>query len=161
MMKKNAVTNRLIFTHLFTLLITIQSCSQAPEQTISEILLQQSVLDYVNQYRKSKRLAPLQMLPLITAEALRHSKNIADEKIAFGHNGFDGRADRLMSQIKQSNAIAENVAYGKFSAQEVVNRWLQSPGHRKNIEGKYTLTGVGIVRRNDGYLYFTQIFINK
>ena len=142
-------------------MIALQSCSQTPEQTNPEAQLQQSVLDYVNQYRKNKRLAPLQMLPLITAEALRHSKNIADGKIDFGHDGFDGRADRLMSKIQQSNAIAENVAYGKFTAQEVVNRWIQSSGHRKNIEGKFTLTGVGIVRRKDGYLFFTQIFINK
>lgn len=165
----------IVFVLLSALFFTIQACSQPSEQTSQEESLQhetapfqqkkepiqQSVLDYVNQYRKSKDLAPLQMFPLITAEALRHSQNLADEKIAFGHDGFDGRAKRLMSQITGSNAIAENVAYGKFTAQEVVNRWIQSPGHRQNIEGKYTLTGVGIVRRKDGYLFFTQIFINK
>ena len=161
MMKKTR-----IFTLTYILFIAIQSiatqsCSQTPEQVSGEAQLQQSVLDYVNQYRKNKGLAPLQMLPVIVEEALRHSKNIADEKVAFGHDGFDGRADRLMGKIASSNAIAENVAYGKFSAQEVVNRWIESAGHRKNIEGKYTLTGIGIVRRNDGYLFFTQIFINK
>jgi uncharacterized protein YkwD len=153
--------NCLIFTLISALFIAIQSCSQTPEQLNGETLLQQSVLDYVNQYRKSKNLAPLQMMPLMTAEALRHSKNIADGKVPFGHDGFEGRADRLMSKIQLSNAIAENVAYGKFTAQEVVNRWIQSPGHRQNIEGKYILTGVGVFRRKDGYLYFTQIFINK
>ena len=153
--------NRLIFAFLAFILLSIQACSQTTEQINGEAQLQQSVLDYVNQYRKSKNLAPLQMMPLMTAEALQHSKNIADGKVPFGHDGFEGRADRLMSKIQQSNAIAENVAYGKFTAQEVVNRWIQSSGHRKNIEGKFTLTGVGIVRRKDGYLFFTQIFINK
>ena len=151
----------IVIVFISALFITIQACSQISEQTSSETILQQSVLDYVNQYRKEKGLVPLQMLSVITSEALRHSKNIADGKTAFGHDGFDGRAKRLMSQITASNAIAENVAYGKFTAQEVVNRWLQSSGHRHNIEGKYTLTGVGIVRRNDGYLFFTQLFINK
>jgi uncharacterized protein YkwD len=163
------------FAFISALCFTIQACSQPSEQTSQEEslelqatpsqqkeeALQQSVLDYVNQYRKNKSLAPLQMFPLITAEALRHSQKLADEKIPFGHDGFDGRAKRLMSQITGSNSIAENVAYGKFSAQEVVNRWIQSSGHKQNIEGKYTLTGVGIVRRKDGYLFFTQIFINK
>lgn len=153
--------NRLIFAFLAFILLSLQACSQTTEQISSEAQLQQSVLDYVNQYRKTKGLASLKMMPLITNEALKHSKNIADGRVEFGHDGFDGRADRLMSQIELSNAIAENVAYGKFSAQEVVNRWIQSPGHRKNIEGKFTLTGVGIVRRTDGYLFFTQIFINK
>ena len=161
MMKKNALANRLILTFFAFLLLTIQAYSQISEQVSKETQLQQSVLDYVNRYRKSKGLAPLQMLSMITAEALRHSKNIADGKVAFGHDGFDGRANRLMSQIQQSNSIAENVAYGKFSAQEVVKKWIESPGHRQNIEGKYNLTGVGIVHRKDGYLFFTQIFINK
>jgi len=71
-------------------------------------------------------------MPLITAEASKHCKNMSDGRVAFGHDGFDGRADRLMRQIELSNAIAENVAYGKFLAQEVVNRWIKSPGHRKN-----------------------------
>lgn len=153
--------NRLIFAFLVFILLSLQACSQTTEQISGEAQLQQSVLDYVNQYRKTKRLAPLKMMPLITSEALKHSKNIADGRVEFGHDGFEGRADRLMSQIELSNAIAENVAYGKFSAQEVVNRWIQSAGHRKNIEGKFTLTGIGIVRRADGYLYFTQIFLNK
>ncbi len=151
--------NRFIFT--FLVFFSLQAFSQTTEQISGEAKLEQSVLDYVNLYRKTKNLAPLKMMPLITAEALKHSKNMADGRVDFGHDGFDGRADRLMSLIDLSNAIAENVAYGKFLAQEVVNRWIKSPGHRKNIEGKFTLTGVGIVRRADGYLFFTQIFINK
>lgn len=153
--------NRLIFAFFAFILLSFRACSQSPEQINGEIQLQQSVLDYVNQYRRGRGLAPLKMMPLITAEALKHSKNMADGRVDFGHDGFDGRADRLMSQIEQSNAIAENVAYGKFSAQEVVNRWIQSAGHRKNIEGKFNLTGVGIIKRSDGYIYFTQIFLNK
>jgi uncharacterized protein YkwD len=153
--------NRFIFSFLVFIFFTLQAFSQTNEQISVEAKLQQSVLDYVNLYRKTKNLAPLKMMPLVTAEALKHSKNMADGRVDFGHAGFDGRADRLMSQIELSNAIAENVAYGKFSAQEVVNRWIQSPGHRKNIEGKFTLTGVGIIRRADGYLFFTQIFMNK
>lgn len=153
--------NRLIFAFLAFFLLSLQACSQTTEQINGEAQLQQSVLEYVNQYRRGKGLAPLKMMSLITAEALKHSKNMADGRVDFGHDGFEGRADKLMSQIELSNAIAENVAYGKFSAQEVVNRWIQSPGHKKNIEGKFTLTGVGIVRRADGYLFFTQIFINK
>lgn len=153
--------NRLIFAFLTFILLSLQACSQTTEQISGEAQLQQSVLDYVNQYRKTKGLAPLKMMPIITAESLKHSKNIANGRVDFGHDGFEERADRLMSQIELSNAIAENVAYGKFSAQEVVNRWIASPGHKRNIEGKFTLTGVGIIRRADGYLFFTQIFINK
>lgn len=151
----------LFFTFISVIFISFSSCGQSYQQTSEEETMQQSVLDYVNQYRKTKGLAPLQMQLVITAESYKHSKNIATGKTSFGHDGFEQRATRVMKQISQSNAIAENVAYGKFSAQEVVNRWIQSKGHRENIEGKYTLTGVGIYRRNDGYIYFTQIFVNK
>lgn len=151
----------LVFTLFSAFFTVIQASSQTSEQMSTETQLQQSVLDEVNLYRKNKNLAPLQLISTISSEALRHSKNIADGRVAFGHDGFEGRTKRLMSQITGSNAIAENVAYGKFTAQEVVSRWIQSAGHRQNIEGKYTLTGIGIIRRNDGYLYFTQIFINK
>ncbi|CAH0993998.1 hypothetical protein EMA8858_00105 [Emticicia aquatica] len=150
-----------IISLILAFFISILSCNQTSGQISEEEFLQQSVLDFVNQYRKEKNLPPLQMVSIISSEALRHSKNIADGKVPFGHDGFEERATRVMNQIKFSNAIAENVAYGKFTAQEVVNRWIQSAGHRKNIEGKYTLTGVGIVRRKDGYLFFTQIFVNK
>jgi uncharacterized protein YkwD len=123
--------------------------------------LQQSVFEYVNQYRKTKRLPPLQMLSLISQEAIRHSQNMSNGRTSFGHDGFKERTGRVMSQIQNSNAAAENVAFGKMSAQEVVSRWIDSPGHRENIEGNYNLTGVGIVRARNGYLYFTQIFIHQ
>ena len=54
---------------------------------------------------------------------------------------------------------AENVAYGAETAEEVVRMWLKSPGHKKNIEGKYNYTGIGIARGRNGQLYYTQLFI--
>jgi uncharacterized protein YkwD len=46
-----------------------------------------------------------------------------------------------------------------MGAREVVDGWLNSPGHRRNIEGDFRLTGIGIAKRSDGMVYFTQIFI--
>ena len=37
--------------------------------------------------------------------------------------------------------------------------WLQSPGHRRNIEGDFDLTGIGIVRVAAGTYFFTQLFV--
>ncbi len=59
------------------------------------------------------------------------------------------------------SGAAENVAYGNMTAAKVVDGWLHSPGHKKNIEGNYNLTGIGTVQREDGVIYFTQIFIKK
>lgn len=62
-------------------------------------------------------------------------------------------------QLRYS-AAAENIAYGQRSAQEVMNSWMNSPGHRANIlSGNVTQIGVGVAKKANGTMYFTQIFI--
>lgn len=119
------------------------------------------ILHYVNDYRAKLGLAALTMIDVISKEAEGHSRNMATDKVPFSHDGFDDRAERIRRQIKPVNAWAENVAFGAETAKEVVDMWLHSPGHRKNIEGSYNLTGIGVAKSADGSLYFTQIFINK
>jgi uncharacterized protein YkwD len=45
-----------------------------------------------------------------------------------------------------------------MSAREVVDGWLHSPGHRRNIEGDFKLTGIGLAFGHNGNIFFTQIF---
>ncbi|NOU17656.1 MAG: CAP domain-containing protein [Bacteroidales bacterium] len=118
------------------------------------------VLELVNAHRKSIGLGELQFNEVIYAEALKHSKDMANGVVPFSHDGFDGRADRLMNKVG-GNAIAENVASGQPDAESVLESWLESTGHKQNIEGSYNLTGIGIARSKDGELYFTQIFLLK
>jgi uncharacterized protein YkwD len=54
--------------------------------------------------------------------------------------------------------VGENVASGQMTAKEAVEGWLQSPGHKRNIEGNFTLTGIGWAKDKRGMIYFTQIF---
>jgi len=54
--------------------------------------------------------------------------------------------------------VGENVAFGNLSARAVVNDWLKSPGHKRNIEGNYKFTGIGVTRNMQNQIYFTQIF---
>jgi uncharacterized protein YkwD len=116
------------------------------------------VLGYVNDYRRKKGLPALTMNSIISAQAQKHSDNMASHRTAFGHNGFSKRMKNISSQIRSVGATAENVAFGSRTAKEVVEDWLHSPGHRENIEGPYNLTGIGIAADNKGHLYFTQIF---
>ena len=97
--------------------------------------------------------------PLET-EARRHTVSMASHKTPFGHNGFSYRSKVITSKIPGITATAENVAYGSQTAKEVVDGWLSSPGHRKNIEGRFKLTGIGVARDDKSTLYFTQIFAN-
>jgi uncharacterized protein YkwD len=116
------------------------------------------VLGYVNDYRRKKGLPSLAMNSIISAQAQKHSDNMAAHRTSFGHNGFQRRMKNISSQVRGVNATAENVAFGSLTAKEVVENWLHSPGHRQNIEGPYNLTGIGIATDSRGNLYFTQIF---
>jgi uncharacterized protein YkwD len=116
------------------------------------------VLNAVNQYRQSKGLPPFQTNFVITTEARRHSMNMATNRVKFGHTGIAARTKIISSKVAGVKSVAENVAFGNLSAQEVLNTWLGSEGHRKNIEGNYTLTGIGVARNQKSQLYFTEIF---
>lgn len=127
----------------------------------SLVELQAAVLKYINAYRVSIGLKELQMIDEANLEALNHSVDMAKGTVAFGHDGFEERVNNISKKIGICMASAENVAMGMVDAEQVVKMWLNSAGHKKNIEGNYTLTGIGIARAANGYLYFTQIFLIK
>lgn len=57
-------------------------------------------------------------------------------------------------------AAGENIAYGQRNPEEVVRAWMNSPGHRANIlSSSYTEIGVGVAKKSNGTLYWTQMFI--
>jgi uncharacterized protein YkwD len=120
--------------------------------------IEKEVFEDVNTYRESIGLPALKWMNAIKGQAEQHSDNMAKRKTGFGHEGFEERVNKLRKSITITGA-AENVAYGKLSADAVTKGWLNSPGHKKNIEGNYTYTAVGISVDRQGYLFFTQIFI--
>jgi uncharacterized protein YkwD len=55
--------------------------------------------------------------------------------------------------------LAENVALGYPNAETVVQGWMTSSGHRRNIlDGDVEETGIGIARSSAGGLYYCQVF---
>ncbi|KGP63175.1 transporter [Legionella norrlandica] len=125
----------------------------------NDAAIQNEILVYINNYRQQHGLSPLKMDNYMVKEAKKHSIDMANHTIPFGHKYFKKRIDRLHALIKNSNAGAENVAYNYKNAQDVVKNWLRSPGHKRNIVGNYDLTGIGIARDSKGKIYFTQIFL--
>ena len=115
------------------------------------------ILKYVNEDRTAHGLSLLQMNSMESSLAARHSHDMAVGKVKFGHEGFNARAKAIQKAVG-SLAIGENVASGPMTAREVVDGWLHSPGHKKNIEGNFTLTGIGYAADKKGNIYFTQIF---
>ncbi|TKG96387.1 CAP domain-containing protein [Puteibacter caeruleilacunae] len=77
--------------------------------------------------------------------ALQHSKDMVDNDF-FSHTSSDGTS--MAQRVKDANYdyryVGENVAYGFPTEKAVVEAWLDSPGHCRNIMNKnYTEMGVG------------------
>ncbi|TAG88716.1 MAG: CAP domain-containing protein [Oscillatoriales cyanobacterium] len=123
--------------------------------------LEKAVNQQINQYRASKKLPPLSVDARITQQARIHSENMASGKVKFSHDGFDGRAKAIAIPYQ---SVAENVAYNMgFSdpVRNAVDGWIKSDGHRKNMEGQFNLTGIGIAKNAKGEYYFTQLFVRS
>lgn len=60
------------------------------------------------------------------------------------------------------SAAGENIAQGQRSPEEVMNSWMNSPGHRSNIlSPAYNQIGVGLAKDSAGRCYWTQMFIKS
>jgi uncharacterized protein YkwD len=158
--------------HLFILLFActcipfLNGCAPKPTsssqtQTSSHTDMEEEILSQINQYRRSKGLSALKLNSEISSEALKHSQQMASGRTPLGHSGFSSRIQRIADRVGHISRSAENVAYGSRNAKEVVTGWINSPGHRQNIEGDFTLTGIGVASNSKGILYFTQIFVRK
>jgi uncharacterized protein YkwD len=129
--------------------------------TFSTTKLEKSVFEEINQYRFSHGLPKLTLNANITHQARIHSQDMASGKVPFSHQGFQQRVNAISITYRSA---AENVAYNlgyTNPAQEAVIGWLHSPGHLKNIRGKYNLTGIGVATNAQGQVYLTQIFLNS
>jgi uncharacterized protein YkwD len=135
---------------------------QTSHQSVISADFENDILFHVNDYRKKKGLPALEMNPVISEQAAKHSSNMASKRTPFSHDGFEDRVKVITGKLGTIRSSAENVAYGDLSAEEVVAGWIKSAGHRKNIEGaKYTITGIGVARDKEGTIFFTQIFAAK
>lgn len=156
-MYKNQKT--ILFLYLFLQFICFAHAQSTTKPITKESTIEQSILAEVNIYRKKYHLSPLTMNSSISKQAKNHSNEMATHKVPFGHQHFFKRVAILRKEIKDTGAISENVAYNYKDAHDVVKNWMLSPGHKKNILGNYTLTGVGIARDRQGKIHFTQMFV--
>ena len=159
----------MILLSAFTISGSFTACAQAKDlhsrltnyNNVDLNTINEEILQLVNQHRKSLGKNELKMIDVASAQATQHSRDMMNGRTAFGHDGFNERVNAVKNAIGFINAAAENVAYGQMSAKEVVDGWLHSPGHKRNIEGDYNLTGIGVTQNNEGVIYFTQIFVLK
>lgn len=131
-----------------------------PLEDTTTLSLEEQVLVLVNKERASQGLKPLIMNWEVQRVARYKSNDMRDNNY-FSHQSptYGSPFDMLKKfNIKYSTA-GENIAKGQKTAEAVMNSWMNSEGHRKNIlNPNFTEIGVGY-SAGKSTTYWTQIFI--
>ena len=121
---------------------------------------EQQVVELTNVERTKQGLAPLEIDKELSVVAKDKSKDMLNQQY-FSHDSptYGSPFDMMQAYGITYRTAGENIAKGQRSAEEVVNAWMNSPGHRENIlNGNFTHIGVGYVEQGN---YWTQQFIGK
>jgi uncharacterized protein YkwD len=119
----------------------------------------EGLLEHHNRIRLERDLPALEIDPRLTEAAREQvSGMIALGKIR--HKGADGStpADRVRRQGVAFINVGENVAAGQETTAEVMDGWMDSPGHRKNILGDFERMGASRDEDDAGRPYWCVVF---
>ena len=120
------------------------------------------VVELTNAARVKSGRAPLRTNSRLMRAAQVHAEQMARA----GHPAhvlpdaaYPRATDRLAAAGYHWHRCGENVALGQSSADEVVDDWMRSRGHRKNIlSSDFTEVGAGFAIDRTGRPYYVQVF---
>ncbi|MEV6651985.1 sigma-70 family RNA polymerase sigma factor [Streptomyces sp. NPDC051219] len=119
----------------------------------------QKVIALINKERAKKGCGPVRSNKRLKKAALRHSKDMAARDF-FDHTNPDGvdPGERITAAGYEWSTYGENIARGQRSPAQVMDAWMDSPGHRANILNcSFEEVGIGI-HRGSGGPWWTQAF---
>ncbi|MFC8359912.1 CAP domain-containing protein [Streptomyces griseorubiginosus] len=123
-------------------------------RTVDEVVV------LTNRRRTGAGLPPLAADPPLARAAQAYSTDMA-VRAFYAHTSPEGTQpwDRAAAAGSARRSIGENIACGQRSAAEVVEGWMNSPGHRANIlKPGFTHIGVGFAGGGPAGTYWTQLF---
>jgi uncharacterized protein YkwD len=106
---------------------------------------------------------PVRLSDTLAGVAFGHADDMAKHDY-FEHKDRTGRspADRVRAVGYQEKLVGENIAYGPKSADEVVQGWLDSPGHCENImDPRFAEMGIAFAagRSSRRGLFWVQLLV--
>lgn len=137
-----------------------QNNNQTTESNTTLNEFEQQVVDLTNQERAKNGLSALKVDTTLSKVAREKSRDMSANNY-FDHNSptYGSPFDMMKQYGVDYRSAGENIAMGQRSPQEVVDGWMNSPGHRANILNEsYTHIGVGYISNGN---YWTQEFIGK
>jgi len=125
--------------------------------------IKQQVITLVNQERKKRGLKPYQSNAKVTKAAQKKAKDMAANNYFSHQSPTYGSPSEMLNQFNiDYSAAGENIAKGQQTAQDVMDSWMNSPGHRRNIlSKKYNQIGIGVAKNERGILHWVQMFIKQ
>jgi uncharacterized protein YkwD len=117
-------------------------------------------VELVNEQRSQRGLGTLRCDAEVGRAAAVHAEDLCRHS-RFSHTGTDGSSmvDRARRVGLEFRTLGENVAKGQRSADEVVDEWMASPGHRKNILNvEFQRIGVAYTRCPQSRPIWVQVF---
>jgi len=118
------------------------------------------VIRLTNAQRATNGCPALTVDSRLTRAAQAHSEDMRDRGY-FEHDNPDGQSpfDRMKAAGYSFRLAAENIAAGQPTPAAVVDAWMNSAGHRRNILNcGLTQIGVGVASGGSYRIYWTQDF---
>ena len=104
-------------------------------------------LQAVNRLRREHGREPVRLDPHLQAAAQAHAEDLL-RRSYYDHRSPEGSTPASRARtagFAPRGVVAENIAKGLFAPGETVERWMASPGHRKNmLLRRVTVTGLGV-----------------
>lgn len=125
--------------------------------------VEQQVIDLTNQERAKNGLPALKENWQLSRVARYKSRDMRDRGYFSHTSPTYGSPFTMMRDFNVNyRRAAENIAAGQRTPQEVVNGWMNSAGHRKNIlDPNLRQIGVGYAKGGSYGHYWTQMFISQ
>jgi uncharacterized protein YkwD len=98
-------------------------------------------------------------MSILKSVANRHTTDMVIQS-ELSHDGFDFRSNYITYKTN-AVTVSENVAYGYSNVYAMVDAWLASTCHRRNIESNSTHFDISIEADSIGRWYATNIFIRE
>jgi uncharacterized protein YkwD len=143
----------------------VGDCTPGSDWGTSRPDLASQVVTLINNHRTSMGLVALNVSPTLTNAAVWKARHMA----RYSYMQHDDPAPPIARTVpdrleacgypSRTSGWGENIAYGYSTPSAVVQAWLNSAGHRANIENaSYRSTGVGAAASASGVLYWSQEF---
>jgi len=114
----------------------------------------------INDYRASHGLNTLEIVNHISYKSEEHNEYMIDNNVV-NHDYFEERSNNII-EVLGATKVGENIAYNFSTPNAALYAWLNSPGHKANLDGDYTHFGISItINPATGKKYYTNMFMKK